>query len=132
MPKEKSLPYHAQIGLNIKVHRIKHKMTQAKVAGHLHVSVFQLQKYESGANKISLDKLHQLCALFNCPLKDILEEAPPEPFTAEHRPKNVLHEQRVAYGSKHSPPLTDDLTKLIRTLDDDQKLALEKFLKAMI
>jgi len=56
-------------------------LTQQDVARALHISFQQIQKYESGTNKISFERLHRLSLLFEVPLTAWLAEVHPvKPF----------------------------------------------------
>ena len=48
--------------------RIKKGKTQEQVAAHLKLTFQQVQKYESGANRVSAGRLWQLSGLFNVPI----------------------------------------------------------------
>ena len=47
-----------QIGANIRFRRHAKKMTQEDLAGHIGVQFQQLQKYETGQNRVSASKLY--------------------------------------------------------------------------
>ena len=46
-----------QIGRNIRLHRVRAGLSQAKLATHIGMSYQQLQKYERGVNRISASRL---------------------------------------------------------------------------
>jgi transcriptional regulator with XRE-family HTH domain len=64
---------YKQIGKKIKNFRELKKITQEDLAEGLGVSVQQLHKYETGKNKISIDKLMILARRFNVDLNFFVE-----------------------------------------------------------
>ncbi|GAB5470455.1 MAG: hypothetical protein Kilf2KO_34850 [Rhodospirillales bacterium] len=54
------LDYHLWICSRLKEIRRSRKLTQAQLAGALGVSYQQVQKYESGTNRISAGRLYQI------------------------------------------------------------------------
>lgn len=57
----------AKIGKNLKYLREKSGLSRRRVGHYLGVSVQQIAKYESGANRLPGDKLYRLQQLFNVP-----------------------------------------------------------------
>lgn len=51
-------------------------LSQVMVAGSLGVTYQQLQKYESGTNRISPERLMKLATLFKVPISAFFDEAP--------------------------------------------------------
>lgn len=52
------------IGEKIRSQRLTRGMTQKALGAKLGISFQQVQKYESGANKLTVDRLHHLSILF--------------------------------------------------------------------
>ena len=57
-----------QVGKRIRARRRLMDLTQAEVAKALGISFQQLQKYETGHNRISAGRLSQLAELFSAPV----------------------------------------------------------------
>jgi transcriptional regulator with XRE-family HTH domain len=57
-----------RIGDKIKLRRIEQKMSQAQLGGLLGVTFQQVQKYESGANRVSASRLEQVAAVLDVPV----------------------------------------------------------------
>lgn len=55
------------VGSNLRHLREVAGLTQMEVASHLHISYQQVQKYETGANRLPIDKLFQLKHLYDIP-----------------------------------------------------------------
>ena len=63
------------IGEHIKLVRIKHKKSRGDVADAVKLSQQQIQKYELGVNRISLEKAHEVAEYLKI---DIVELIPSE------------------------------------------------------
>ncbi|MDR1477304.1 MAG: helix-turn-helix domain-containing protein [Rickettsiales bacterium] len=64
--------FYRYIGARIKAVRLMRKMSQDDVAKSLGVTFQQLQKYESGANRIAADKLVTLALVLGVGIPEIL------------------------------------------------------------
>jgi transcriptional regulator with XRE-family HTH domain len=64
--------FYRQLGRNLRVARSAAGKSQADVAEYLDVSFQQLQKYESGANRIPLYGLVSLAAYLEVPLSQFI------------------------------------------------------------
>lgn len=58
-------PVDTHVGKRIKEIRTVRGMTQSNVAEHLGISFQQLQKYETGANRVSASRMFELSKLLN-------------------------------------------------------------------
>jgi transcriptional regulator with XRE-family HTH domain len=63
----------AVVGTNIRVHRLARRMSQSALAGALGLSFQQLQKYESGANRVGAARLVRIAAALHVPVTALLE-----------------------------------------------------------
>jgi transcriptional regulator with XRE-family HTH domain len=61
------------IGRNIRLHRLRKELSQAKLAARVGVSFQQLQKYERGADRISASRLLRLARALNVPIPAFFE-----------------------------------------------------------
>lgn len=60
--------FHIALGHLLRKMRLSAGMTQKELAQKLDVSFQQVQKYERGANRLSIDQLWLLSCLFNVPV----------------------------------------------------------------
>lgn len=63
---------YVEIGARIKLCRRKSRMSLADLGGRIGVSYQQMQKYETGANRISLGKLRAVAEALNVDLANLL------------------------------------------------------------
>jgi transcriptional regulator with XRE-family HTH domain len=94
-------------------------ISQIKLAEMIGVSYQQVQKYEKGTNRISVDRLKQIAKALDVPINEF--------FSLE---KLVVSENPTAYGK-----MTDDeqlLLHLFREIKDKKvKKAIIEFIKAV-
>jgi transcriptional regulator with XRE-family HTH domain len=66
----------AYIAAQIRAHRIALGLSQADLARTLSVSFQQIQKYESGTNRVSASRLFDICKALKVPLASMFERDP--------------------------------------------------------
>ena len=65
-------------------------MSQTRLGQELGVTFQQIQKYESGKNRLSAARLYEICQVFDVPIASMFEDIPrsaPIPSGAIPRPK---------------------------------------------
>lgn len=72
-PKEKVVEFYKELGGKIRILRIRAGLTQKDIGKRWRVTFQQVQKYETGANRIPLDKAIQLCEMTNYDIKELLD-----------------------------------------------------------
>jgi DNA-binding XRE family transcriptional regulator len=63
----------AYIGAHIRKHRLALHLTQRQLAKKLGVTMQQLQKYETGDNRVSAARLYEICKTLNVGIASIFE-----------------------------------------------------------
>jgi transcriptional regulator with XRE-family HTH domain len=63
MPKGQINPIDKHVGSRVRMRRLMLNMSQGEIAAMLGLTFQQVQKYESGANRISASRLQQLCEI---------------------------------------------------------------------
>jgi transcriptional regulator with XRE-family HTH domain len=66
----------ALVGRNIRARRLQRGLTQAELGDHLGVSHQQIQKYESGANRVGASRLNQIAGALAVPLATLFNGHP--------------------------------------------------------
>jgi transcriptional regulator with XRE-family HTH domain len=61
-------PIDKVVGRNVRIHRLAKRMSQVSLADELGITFQQIQKYESGANRIGSGRLYQIAAVLGVPL----------------------------------------------------------------
>ena len=89
------------IGKNIRHRRVLAGLTQKALGYHLKLVPQQVQKYESGENSISCDKLVELAVLFHCSVNDLckdavdIADAPDHPWNSYRVQTLISHFNRI-------------------------------------
>lgn len=76
------------IGNKLRYYRMFNGLTQVKLAERLGISAQQLQKYESGRNRISACTLYTISLILRVPVVDFfreLQQVPPLDKATQHR-----------------------------------------------
>jgi len=66
------------IGVRMREQRLVLEMSQAELGMQLGISFQQIQKYESGKNRVSAGRLLDICKALNVPLSSMFEGHPRE------------------------------------------------------
>jgi len=74
----KATSFDASLGLTMKEWRKHRKLTQDGLAAQLGLTFQQVQKYESGKNRLCAQRLVQLCNLLQVPIQNFVAQKMPE------------------------------------------------------
>jgi transcriptional regulator with XRE-family HTH domain len=113
--------FYSEIGDNIKSARNLSGESQERLAEFLGVSFQQLQKYETGANRIPIDRLAKIADRFGMPLSEFLPRQRPrgeKTFLdlAGGMPGKEFHTLLTAWHQIESRKLRADLLTLIKDI----------------
>ena len=75
--KSKSNAIDVAVGARIKNLRLRNKLSQTALGKQINVTFQQIQKYESGTNRVSAGNLAQLAKFFGVPVAAFYSEVPP-------------------------------------------------------
>jgi transcriptional regulator with XRE-family HTH domain len=75
-PPKSPNPVDIHVGMRIRQRRVERKMRAATLGKALGLTVQQIQKYETGTNRIGAGGLHQICAVLEIPVSFLFEGAP--------------------------------------------------------
>ncbi|WP_273759244.1 helix-turn-helix domain-containing protein [Bartonella sp. ML70XJBT.G] len=81
------------VGKKIRFRRNMLKMSQKTLADHLKVSAQQIQKYETGLNRVSAGRLKEIADIFNVPIAFFYAEL----FTKQHTHHDEVISSREEY-----------------------------------
>jgi transcriptional regulator with XRE-family HTH domain len=71
-------PIDIHVGKRIKLRRTLLHISQEQLAGDIGVTFQQVQKYESGHNRVSASRLFDISRVLNCPISYFFEDIGPE------------------------------------------------------
>ena len=76
MAKKKADAFDQQVGVRVRMRRLLLDMSQQQLAAGLGVSFQQVQKYESGTNRIGASRLRRLAEVLQVPVNFFFEDFP--------------------------------------------------------
>ena len=111
----KNIQQDRLIGLRLKALRNCAGITRKDLAQFLEISVQQIQKYENGANRLSVSTLLKIANFINVPIWDFIED--------ENGVLIDSQEQRALYywRSLNHPKLQSEFIDLMQCVSDAQK-----------
>ena len=71
-------PIDIHVGKRVKLRRTLLHISQERLAGDIGVTFQQVQKYESGHNRVSASRLFDISRVLNCPIAYFFEDIGPE------------------------------------------------------
>lgn len=122
-------PIDLHVGRRLRQRRRVLGLTQQRLADDVSIRFQQIQKYESGANRISASRLWALARALDVPVAYFFEGLEGEEAPAEGTaPLNGNHKAPAdAFTSKE----TIDLVRAFYTLDEEPRRRLLELAKAM-
>ncbi|MDX2143743.1 MAG: helix-turn-helix transcriptional regulator [Rhodospirillaceae bacterium] len=109
-------PVDIHVGKRIKLRRTLLHISQEQLAGDVGVTFQQVQKYESGHNRVSASRLYDISRVLSCPIsyffEDINEGTTGERKTPSARAPEGLAED--ADGFDHDPMQRTETLELVR------------------
>jgi len=90
-------------------------LSQSAVGVCLEVSYQQVQKYERGSNRISVEKLQRLAETLRVPLTAFFEDTPPAEFFQEQVEEGRPHYQLTPLSGRE-----DNVLRWFRALPDEE------------
>ncbi|MFK7838906.1 MAG: helix-turn-helix domain-containing protein [Bdellovibrionales bacterium] len=107
-----------KIGANLRHFRKSKNVSMADLSDHLGISYQQLQKYETGQNRLRLDSIVRIATFFKVDFNELLQLIIDQPDN-----KRTIKQSRDV----------DELLKLWDAIDDEvSKQALIRMLKTMV
>ena len=88
-------PIDRHVGNRIKMRRLAMNMSQTKLGHALGVTFQQIQKYETGANRISASRLQQVSEALNVPPSFFFDKIPSKGSSIEKSPQQSQETQVV-------------------------------------
>ena len=122
-------PIDLHVGKRLRQRRRVLGMTQQKLADDVNIRFQQIQKYESGANRISASRLWALARALDVPVAYFFEGLEGDEKPAEtDAPVNGCHKAPAdAFSNKE----TIDLVRAFYTLEEEPRRRLLDLAKAM-
>ncbi|WP_416899919.1 MAG: helix-turn-helix domain-containing protein [Minwuia sp.] len=123
------------MGERIRRRRAELGMTQHDLAQMLDISYQQVQKYETGANRVSAGRLFAMSQRLGCNIAyffDGLETAPPADVIEHGAANRTTIELARNFSRLPSGNVKGAISTLVRALADGDELAMEEARREMV
>lgn len=108
------------VGKRIRQRRKALGLSQTELADRIGVKFQQVQKYESGVNRVAASRLWKIAASLHIPVTFFFEDLELPGFTEERAP-----------SEDPSLPETSEMIKIFNRLPPAQKMAMSSFLQSL-
>ena len=131
MPRKKRDPkkpdaVDAAVGVNVRTWRIARGLTQADLARRLGITFQQVQKYEAGANRVSMGRLVKTAAILSVPMTALFSGAdaadPAQALLADSRSFRLA----LAFRAIENSSMRLTLVSLVETIASSVPQKLRK------
>ncbi|ALN75750.1 helix-turn-helix domain-containing protein [Aureimonas sp. AU20] len=123
-------PVDVALGLRVRAYRMEKRLSMQTLGLHLGVTYQQIQKYETGRNRISVSTAIRIAKVLDCPLIDLIGAAEPGSSNAKDVLANRIPPQlsRTVADLATLPPnilsLVSDLVRALSQSSHGQDLPL--------
>lgn len=124
-------PIDSHVGKRLRQRRRVLGLTQQKLAEDVHIRFQQIQKYESGANRISASRLWALARALDVPVSYFFEGLEGEAAPAAAESGAHMNGHNKAPADAFTNKETIDLVRAFYTLDEEPRRRLLELAKAM-
>jgi transcriptional regulator with XRE-family HTH domain len=90
MPQKPPNPIDIHVGERIRMWRTERKISRITLGETLGLTGQQIQKYESGTNRIGASRLHRICAVLKIPVSFLFEGALGSPPVKGGMPQDIV------------------------------------------
>ena len=94
--KKQPNPIDIHVGSRVRLRRMMLGMSQEKLGEHLGITFQQIQKYETGTNRIGASRLQHIARVLGVPVSFFFEDAPPGPGE-QPAGQNLDEPERTSY-----------------------------------
>lgn len=112
------MPHEVDIAVGQKIRAFRHLrgMTQQELANQIGCKFQQVQKYETGANRVSASRLHMIAQALHMNILDFFEDVPDSSGKAETLP-NKQELAHIHVLRQLSEPQRDAVYSLVQSLE---------------
>jgi transcriptional regulator with XRE-family HTH domain len=90
MPQKPPNPIDVHVGARIRMARTERKISRITLGEAIGLTDQQIQKYETGINRIGASRLHRICAVLEIPVSYLFEGALGSPPAEGGMPQDVV------------------------------------------
>ena len=121
MGDKRATPVDVVLGQNIRMYRMRRGLTQMELGRWAGVAYQQIQKYETGENRVSSGRLTQIALVLGVPIPMLLEDSPVGTAGDDHSARALLakrHSVRLvlAFDRVRHEPMRLAILELIEAI----------------
>ena len=90
MPQKPPNPIDVHVGERIRMRRVEHKISRITLGEAIGLTDQQIQKYETGTNRIGASRLQKICAVLEIPVSLLFEDTPGSSPGDSGMPQDVI------------------------------------------
>jgi transcriptional regulator with XRE-family HTH domain len=90
VPQKPPNPIDVQVGKRVRMWRTKREVSRITLGEALGLTDQQIQKYETGVNRIGASRLHQICSVLKIPVSFLFEDAPGSSSVEGGMPQDMI------------------------------------------
>jgi transcriptional regulator with XRE-family HTH domain len=107
-------PIDIHVGARVRLRRTLLGMTQTRLGDAIGLTFQQVQKYESGANRISASRLFDLSRVLDVPIEYFFDDMPPEAAARSPAAKKRGKAEKLPSYEQPNPMTTRETLELVR------------------
>jgi transcriptional regulator with XRE-family HTH domain len=90
MPQKPPNPVDVQVGKRLRMWRTNREVSRITLGEAIGLTEQQIQKYESGANRIGASRLEKMCSVLKIPVSFLFEDAPASSPGEDGMPQDII------------------------------------------
>jgi transcriptional regulator with XRE-family HTH domain len=90
MPQKPPNPVDVQVGKRLRMWRTNREISRITLGEAIGLTEQQIQKYESGANRIGASRLQKMCSVLKIPVSFLFEDAPASSPGENGMPQDII------------------------------------------
>jgi transcriptional regulator with XRE-family HTH domain len=90
MPQKPPNPIDVHVGERIRMWRTERKISRIILGEAIGLTDQQIQKYETGTNRIGASRLQRICAVLEIPVASLFEDAPGSSSCESGMPQDII------------------------------------------
>ena len=116
MPKKQANPVDGHVGHRVRLRRMLVGMSQERLGELLGLTFQQVQKYESGHNRVSASRLFDISRVLSCPISYFFEDINQDTIGERHAPSASAPEDLSEAGEsfENDPMQRTETLELVR------------------
>lgn len=124
-------PVDVHVGKRMQQRRALLGMSQTALGTAVGLTFQQIQKYESGANRVGSSRLYEVAKILDVPVAYFFEEMPATALSGR-RPKNGYGEEATPFENDKDPLVRRETMELVRAYYKIRQLRVRKRIYEMI